>query len=157
MPQFPNPHIVNIYGGNFIDVQGNINYEVRQPEQGEQLDAFSASLVNHLDLSDPRAADLIPNPLPSENTTQKHKLVVRSCPSPTSIFTGRKDILLQLHECFTSSPTSVESAKQRRFVLYGIGGGGKTQIALKFVKECQVESLPQRYAFVSDLHVVCSS
>jgi hypothetical protein len=64
---------------------------------------------------------------------------------------------LQLHECFTSSPTSVESAKQRRFVLYGIGGGGKTQIALKFVKECQVESLPQRYVFNSDLHVVCSS
>jgi hypothetical protein len=95
--------------------------------------------------------------VPSEDPTREHKPVVRSCPSPTNIFTGRKDILLQLHECFTSSPTSVELTKQRRFVLYGIGGGGKTQIALKFVKECQVETLPQRYVFNADPYVGCSS
>ena len=76
----------------------------------------------------------------------KRKLVTKACPSPTSLFTGRKDILEQLHKCFPISPTSVESAKQRRFVLYGLGGGGKTQVALKFIKECQVEIQQQRYA-----------
>jgi hypothetical protein len=157
MPLFPNPQNVIIYGGNFNDVQGNINYGVQPSEQGEQRDVFKGCLVKHLDLSDFRVVDLTSSSLPSEDPTRKYKPVVRSCPSPTSIFTGRKDILLQLHECFTASPTSVESAKQRRFVLYGLGGGGKTQIALKFVKECQVERLPQRYVFNSDLHVVYSS
>jgi hypothetical protein len=62
------------------------------------------------------------------------------------LFTGRNDILIQLHKCFTPQPTSVESAQQRRFVLYGLGGGGKTQIAFKFVKECQMETQPHRCA-----------
>ena len=75
----------------------------------------------------------------------KRKPVVKTCPSPTNVFTGRKDILKQLHSCFPLSPTSIESAKQRRFVLYGLGGGGKTQVALKFIQECQIETHPQRY------------
>jgi len=84
----------------------------------------------------------------------KRAPLMKSCPSPTNLFTGRNDILLQLHQCFTPSPTSVESAEQRRFVLYGLGGGGKTQIALKFVKECQTETQPRRF---SDVFFIDSS
>jgi hypothetical protein len=75
----------------------------------------------------------------------KRKPVLKPCPSPTIVFTGRKDIISQLHQYFTPSSTSAKPAKQRRFVLYGLGGAGKTQIALKFVEECQVGAEPSRY------------
>ena len=70
----------------------------------------------------------------------KVKPVLKSCPVPTNVFTGREDILSQLHKCFAPSATSI---KQRRFVLYGLGGGGKSQIGFKFVSECQ-ETQPPR-------------
>jgi hypothetical protein len=81
-----------------------------------------------------------------DELVQKRAPPLKNCPSPTNLFTGRNDVLLQLHKCFTPSPTSVELAQQRRFVLYGLGGGGKTQIAFKFVKECQMETQPHRCA-----------
>lgn len=49
-------------------------------------------------------------------------------------FEGRRDILRKLQDCFTDSITSLELHKQRRFVLYGLGGAGKTQISLKFLE-----------------------
>jgi hypothetical protein len=76
----------------------------------------------------------------------KRKPVLKTCPSPTHAFTGREDIISQLHKCFTPSATLVKTAtKQRRSVLHGFGGGGKTQVALKFVEECQVDVQPPRY------------
>lgn len=53
-------------------------------------------------------------------------------PPPSYIFTGREDYLAQMEECFDLTKTSMELKKQRRFILYRIGGMGKTQIALKF-------------------------
>ena len=53
-------------------------------------------------------------------------------PPPTDIFTGREDYLAQMEQVFDFTKTSMELKKQRKFVLYGIGGMGKTQIALKF-------------------------
>jgi hypothetical protein len=50
---------------------------------------------------------------------------------PTSVFTGREDILKQLDGYFSLEGPDKE--KQHIFVLYGLGGAGKTQIALKFV------------------------
>ncbi|KAJ7115307.1 P-loop containing nucleoside triphosphate hydrolase protein, partial [Mycena epipterygia] len=52
------------------------------------------------------------------------------CPPPTRIFHGRKPILQQMHEYFTQN-----TGKQVIFVLHGLGGAGKTQIALKFIEE----------------------
>ncbi|KAG6875598.1 hypothetical protein C0992_003152, partial [Termitomyces sp. T32_za158] len=51
-------------------------------------------------------------------------------PAPTRFFTGRKDILQKLEEYFVADSTSIE---QRRYVLYGLGGAGKTQIVLQFL------------------------
>jgi hypothetical protein len=52
---------------------------------------------------------------------------------PTSVFTGREDILAQLDNYFNvEGPAKQE---QHIFVLYGLGGAGKTQIALKFVNQ----------------------
>ena len=58
-------------------------------------------------------------------------------PGPSSIFTGRKEALDQLSEYFNEATASVARATQRVFVLFGMGGSGKTQIALKFVNECR--------------------
>ena len=51
------------------------------------------------------------------------------------MFTGRQDILERLRRCFDRLASSVSLKKQRVFVLYGLGGTGKTQIMLRFVDE----------------------
>jgi Cdc6-like AAA superfamily ATPase len=54
-------------------------------------------------------------------------------------FTGRDDILCTLDACF---PVRETGGKPRReFLLYGMGGVGKTQIALK-----AADDLEDRYA-----------
>ncbi|KAH7370755.1 tetratricopeptide repeat domain protein [Rhexocercosporidium sp. MPI-PUGE-AT-0058] len=47
-------------------------------------------------------------------------------------FTGRTDIRRQLSDCLVFSR---QEEVQQRFLLYGIGGSGKTQICLKFAQE----------------------
>ncbi|KAJ7049026.1 hypothetical protein C8F01DRAFT_1379150 [Mycena amicta] len=56
---------------------------------------------------------------------------IRNCPPPSKFFQGRKDILLQLDRFF--QPT--EQKEQKVVLLYGLGGAGKTQIALKFISD----------------------
>ncbi|KAI4208910.1 MAG: hypothetical protein LQ351_008098 [Letrouitia transgressa] len=55
--------------------------------------------------------------------------------SASSIFTGRKDISVRLEESILASGTQNDSVVQKRFVLYGLGGSGKTQFCLKFVQD----------------------
>ncbi|KAJ7101071.1 P-loop containing nucleoside triphosphate hydrolase protein, partial [Mycena epipterygia] len=52
------------------------------------------------------------------------------CPPPSRIFHGRQTILQQIHQYFTQT-----TGKQDIFLLHGLGGSGKTQIALKFITE----------------------
>ncbi|CAE6511146.1 unnamed protein product [Rhizoctonia solani] len=54
---------------------------------------------------------------------------LRSCPPPSAMFVGQEHALTQMeHHLF-------DSAEGRRvFVLYGLGGAGKTQLALKFAQ-----------------------
>jgi hypothetical protein len=54
----------------------------------------------------------------------------RPTPMPSPRFTGRSVDLSRLRLYF-----SAEAAAQRRFLLYGMGGAGKTQICLKFAEE----------------------
>ncbi len=54
------------------------------------------------------------------------------CPLPVASFTGRKEILDKMHRYFDS-----DSKLQHVFVLYGLGGSGKSQIAFKFLQESQ--------------------
>ncbi|KAF7341030.1 FabD/lysophospholipase-like protein [Mycena sanguinolenta] len=51
------------------------------------------------------------------------------CPLPSTKFQGRKDILDKMHDFFTSGPGT-----QKVYLLHGLGGAGKTQIALEFIK-----------------------
>ncbi|KAJ7724094.1 hypothetical protein B0H16DRAFT_328102 [Mycena metata] len=51
------------------------------------------------------------------------------CPPPSRIFCGRQEILTKMHQSFS------DTGIQHTYVLHGLGGAGKTQIALKFIKE----------------------
>ncbi|KAF8603745.1 TPR-like protein, partial [Ceratobasidium sp. AG-I] len=51
------------------------------------------------------------------------------CPPPSHTFTGRGDILERMRSYFFDPPPT----ERRLFVLCGLGGAGKTQLALKFV------------------------
>ncbi|KAJ7860207.1 P-loop containing nucleoside triphosphate hydrolase protein [Mycena olivaceomarginata] len=56
--------------------------------------------------------------------------IVNLCPAPSRIFQGRQDILDKMHLFFTDGKEG-----QHIYVLYGLGGGGKTQIGLKFIQD----------------------
>ncbi|KAJ7705629.1 hypothetical protein B0H16DRAFT_1704592 [Mycena metata] len=51
------------------------------------------------------------------------------CPPPSRIFCGRQEILNKMHHFFS------DTGIQHIYVLHGLGGAGKTQITLKFIKE----------------------
>src|SRR6188768_529197 len=71
-------------------------------------------------------APVSPRPPESTQDIPERKL----CPPPVTSFIGRKDILDKLRKYFDS-----ESASQRIFVLHGLGGAGKSQLAFKFIEE----------------------
>ncbi len=56
-------------------------------------------------------------------------------PPPSIVFTGREDVLSKMEHHFSPSTISVHSKQQHIYVLYGLGGAGKTQIALKFIQQ----------------------
>ena len=55
-------------------------------------------------------------------------------PSPSTRFTGRADVIAKLKRHFFPN-TNDAVHKRKFFLLYGMGGIGKTQICLKFVEE----------------------
>jgi len=59
------------------------------------------------------------------------------CPPPVASFIGRQDILNKMRRYF-----DLDGACQRIFVLHGLGGAGKSQLAFKFIEE----SKSKRYA-----------
>ncbi|KIJ95712.1 hypothetical protein K443DRAFT_682785 [Laccaria amethystina LaAM-08-1] len=55
-------------------------------------------------------------------------------PNSSIRFTGRSDVLAKLKEHFTAE--SNDKLRRRKFfLLYGMGGIGKTQICLRFIEE----------------------
>ncbi|KAJ7452801.1 hypothetical protein FB451DRAFT_1100594, partial [Mycena latifolia] len=55
---------------------------------------------------------------------------ITKCPPPSRIFHGRQQILDKMHRLFKQ-----DLNQQHIFLLHGLGGAGKTQIALKFIQE----------------------
>ncbi|KAF7371239.1 Transcription factor [Mycena sanguinolenta] len=66
---------------------------------------------------------------PSSTVVQASRLI-NHCPPPSRIFHGRRTILDAMHQFFAQ-----DTRKQKVYVLYGLGGAGKTQVALKFIEE----------------------
>ena len=60
--------------------------------------------------------------------------IIRLMPNPSTRFTGRTEAIAKLkRHFFTNTNDAVQGRKF--FLLYGMGGIGKTQICLKFVQE----------------------
>ncbi|KAJ7081506.1 P-loop containing nucleoside triphosphate hydrolase protein, partial [Mycena epipterygia] len=55
---------------------------------------------------------------------------INNCSPSSKIFHGRQIILQKMHQYFTQT-----TGKQDIFLLHGLGGAGKTQIALKFIAQ----------------------
>ncbi|KIK00831.1 hypothetical protein K443DRAFT_664318 [Laccaria amethystina LaAM-08-1] len=60
--------------------------------------------------------------------------VIPLMPNPSVRFTGRTEIIAKLKEHFLNSSND-QVQKRKYFLLYGMGGVGKTQICLKFIEE----------------------
>ena len=54
-------------------------------------------------------------------------------PNPSTRFTGRAEVIATLRKHFFTNTN--DGVKRKFFLLYGMGGIGKTQICLKFVEE----------------------
>ena len=54
-------------------------------------------------------------------------------PNSSALFTGREDVLKRLMDHF--APQGQGGRYRKSFLLYGMGGVGKTQICLKFVEK----------------------
>ena len=76
--------------------------------------------------------DRIEMRIPDQRSLPQGKKMVTP-PLPAEYFTGRDEYLGTMEDNFELPKTSVELRRQRRFVLYGTGGMGKTQLALKFL------------------------
>ena len=61
---------------------------------------------------------------------KEHKI----CPLPVKSFIGQKDILDKMSQYFDSDHKS-----QHVFVLHGLGGAGKSQLAFKFLENSQAK------------------
>ena len=56
----------------------------------------------------------------------------RSHPTPSVIFTGRQSILEKMSTFFA---TEHDCRGRKEYLLYGMGGAGKTELALKFMED----------------------
>ncbi|KIK05358.1 hypothetical protein K443DRAFT_91410, partial [Laccaria amethystina LaAM-08-1] len=59
--------------------------------------------------------------------------VIPRMPNPSNRFTGQRKVITKLKRHFSNTNDSAE--KRKFFLLYGMGGIGKTQICLRFVEE----------------------
>lgn len=59
----------------------------------------------------------------------KQTVALKRCPAPTAVFTGRDKHIKQVETCIIGSDN-----ERRVCVVHGLGGAGKTQIALKTIE-----------------------
>ena len=59
--------------------------------------------------------------------------VIPIMPNPSNRFTGRTEVIAKLKRHFFNTNNSAQ--KRKFFLLYGMGGIGKTQICLRFIED----------------------
>jgi hypothetical protein len=65
--------------------------------------------------------------------------------SVRSFFTGREDLLKSLSHSFLQRPGPLCEQTQRRFVIHGIAGSGKTQFCCKFADMNRYKYVPKEW------------
>ena len=79
------------------------------------------------------APDLIARLDDAPKTISLPKIEYKPRTPSSANFTGRRDYLAKLMNYFSIKPD--EPLRRKSFLLYGMGGIGKTQICLKFTEE----------------------
>ncbi|KAL9024099.1 MAG: hypothetical protein Q9196_006760 [Gyalolechia fulgens] len=75
------------------------------------------------------------HPNPTTPTTRFHNEYYEIPRDPSPVFTGREEIGKLLEARCLPSSVPENQRQQRRFVIYGLGGSGKTQVCLKFAED----------------------
>ncbi|KAJ6547782.1 hypothetical protein DFH09DRAFT_1505737 [Mycena vulgaris] len=86
-----------------------------------RMAAIDTNLQMHRAFATGRLPDVSVTPVPQATT---------KCPPPSRIFHGRRNVLDKMHQFFIQ-----DLDKEHIYLLHGLGGAGKTQIALKFIEE----------------------
>lgn len=92
-----------------------------------EYDKEAVSALRELERTITNATELIAPP-----TVNKY---FKTPQAVSSIFTGRESLLQELRHCFIQPPGPLHSQSQRRFVVHGLGGAGKTQFCCKFAED----------------------
>ncbi|KAK6971328.1 hypothetical protein R3P38DRAFT_3413289 [Favolaschia claudopus] len=91
--------------------------------EGPHVTMVSESgVVNHMTFHNASVA------FKDEVKTKNRKM----CPLPVPSFTGQQEILDEIHQYFVQ-----DLGSRKVFVLHGLGGSGKSQLAFKFVQQAQ--------------------
>ncbi|KAJ7819663.1 hypothetical protein B0H13DRAFT_2292150 [Mycena leptocephala] len=108
------------------DVAANTRqYLLSHPTQNQLVDAVK-SLAEKIGRVSTQSLNAVP--IASEFKQFNPALALVRCPPPSQIFQGRQDILAKMDEYF-----SKDVGERHIYVLHGLGGSGKTEIALKFL------------------------
>jgi hypothetical protein len=70
-------------------------------------------------------------PISSSGVAQ---ILFKKMPNASQNFTGRKEYLETLQNHFGLEDGQSSPRRRKGFLLYGLGGSGKTQICLKFIE-----------------------
>ncbi|KAJ7458789.1 hypothetical protein B0H11DRAFT_2060988 [Mycena galericulata] len=148
MDSSPSRHYTTIRGGTGgPGGQGGVTGGAGGNAEGPRFTNFTVQgdLINHfpppanVDSQDHRITPEARNQLSCPAMVKDRKL----CPLPVPSFTGRRDILQKMHRYFDIDQGSV----QHIFVLHGLGGSGKSQLAFKFVHDSQAQTI-QRFSAI---------
>ncbi|KAJ6487319.1 hypothetical protein DFH09DRAFT_1054217 [Mycena vulgaris] len=108
------------------DVAANTRQYILSHPAGSQLADGVKSLLERIGRVS--TTGLNPTPTAFKINQSKAALPLVKCPPPSQIFQGRQDILKKMDEYFSRA-----IGERHIYVLYGLGGSGKSQIGLKFL------------------------
>ncbi|KAJ6499503.1 hypothetical protein DFH09DRAFT_1289964 [Mycena vulgaris] len=108
------------------DVAANTRQYILSHPAGSQLADGVKSLLERIGRVS--TTGLNPRPTAFEINQSNAALPLVKCPPPSQIFQGRQDILQKMDEYFSTA-----IGERHIYVLYGLGGSGKSQIGLKFL------------------------
>ncbi|KAJ7105279.1 acyl transferase/acyl hydrolase/lysophospholipase, partial [Mycena epipterygia] len=125
--------IPNVYF-RFNVQQGLQGFEAQQWEKSSEVSAHTKAYLTMADTKSKliEAVKIILNPAAP---VSQSPVYLRVCPPVTFCFTGRHNILQKMTEYF-----NMDVGRRHVFLLYGLGGAGKSQIAFKFV---EMSPIPQ--------------
>ncbi|KAJ6532237.1 hypothetical protein DFH09DRAFT_1284678 [Mycena vulgaris] len=105
------------------------------PQQWEKSTEVLAHTNAYLRMQDTKAklADLVKVLLNPVIPVSDSPVYIKVCPPPMIRFTGRDEILVKMAEYFSRN-----IGRRHIFLLHGLGGAGKSQIAFKFIEESAV-------------------